>query len=245
MPATLATVSQPRDRHELAVLFGGVAIAALLFLGLAGLVWHTNGPVAFDRLGERVTEVTGGNEAAAGRIYTARTTRLALAAVGLGMPAAVAALAGLVLYLAIACRDWVGAVVVVTGPLVTGALTEYVAKPLVDRRTPGGAFMFPSGHTAGVAAVCITALIIVYRHGGGRAAALAAPLAAGPVLVVGLGVVRVGFHWSTDVAGGLALAAAVVLALTLLLVLTERTIRRRGLRAVTRGRAGAPAPAWG
>ena len=53
---------------------------------------------------------------------------------------------------------------------------EYIAKPLINAPIRYGGRTFPSGHTAGVAALGVTAIVIVYRRWGGMAALLLSPL---------------------------------------------------------------------
>ena len=116
--------------------------------------------------------------------------------------------------LAVVWRDRVGAVVAIAGPALTGAATEYVIKPLVNLPTPVGARSFPSGHAGGVAAVALVAVILVYRRWGWPAAVVAAPPALVPVVLVAAALLRLGYHYPTDVCGGVLLASTVVLGLT-------------------------------
>ncbi|WP_131746275.1 hypothetical protein [Frankia sp. Cppng1_Ct_nod] len=66
-----------------------------------------------------------------------------------------AALAGLCLLV----RTPRAALLSLVGPPLAGALTEWVLKPLVDRRHLGG-LVFPSGHTTGAYAVVLVLLLL-------------------------------------------------------------------------------------
>jgi len=110
------------------------------------------------------------------------------------------------------------AAVALIGPALTGAATTLL-KPLIDRTVADGALAFPSGHTAGAAAlglVATIALIGVLRPGPTGALAL---LAAGsvPAAITGTSMVLLGAHYPTDVLGGYATAVIAVLGSALLL----------------------------
>ena len=193
----------PADSRQqlVALLVGGGS--ALLFLTLVVLVWRTNGPVGLDRLADRLIRATG-----EGR------RRLWWTATRLGSPSWVALSSATLVSVALIWRDRVGALLAVLGPAVTGLLTEFVAKPLVNCPASWGGRMFPSGHAGGLAAVAVVALVLVHRRWGRGATAVLAPLAAVAVFASSVGVVRLGLHYPTDAVGGVALAATVVLSLT-------------------------------
>jgi undecaprenyl-diphosphatase len=127
--------------------------------------------------------------------------------------------AAALLALAFWWRDMISAVLAVAGPLGSFVLTEYVAKPIINEPAAAGARMYPSGHTAGVAAVAVTALVLLYRKRGWVAAALFSPIAVGSIVLVGLAVLRRSFHYPTDVVGGAALAVTAVAGFTVVLSL--------------------------
>lgn len=135
----------------------------------------------------------------------------------LGSASVVVLLAAGLALAAFAWRDWLGAVLALAGPGVTGGLTQYLLKPLVTPSSLAGDRAFPSGHAGGAASVALVAVILVYRGWGRVPAFILAPLAALPVLAVGHGLVRLGYHYPTDVAGGVLLAMLVVLGLAAVL----------------------------
>jgi membrane-associated phospholipid phosphatase len=119
-------------------------------------------------------------------------------------------------------RDWRPAARVVAVVALQSALVHFAVKPLFRRRRPAvevaarfgmrrpPSGSFPSGHAATAAAAAV--LLADGRRGWG------APLGA-LALGVGWSRVQVGLHHLSDVAGGLALGAAVGLAARRLLPL--------------------------
>lgn len=210
-------------RHELAVLFGWGAVTATTFLVLAVIVWHANHPVGLDRASAEL-RITAGEEGLLGG-----HPRLARAAERLGTRTSVGLATAALVVVALICRDWVVGVAALLAPVGSFVLTEYFAKPLINEPIPFGGRAFPSGHAAGVAAVAVSALVLSYRRWGAVGSIVVAPLAVAAVLAVGLGVLALGFHpYPTDVAGGVALGATVVLGLTAVLELCWRAWSRRG-----------------
>jgi undecaprenyl-diphosphatase len=128
----------------------------------------------------------------------------------------------------LAKRDLTGAALAVLAPLLAGALTDFVAKPLIDRRIHGG-LAFPSGHVTGATALAAVAVALAVRQWGWRAAWAALPAALVP-LGVSAGVVRAGFHYATDAVGGIAMGtAAVLFGVVLISAVEERRRRRHGV----------------
>ena len=130
----------------------------------------------------------------------------------IGAPETVVAVA----VLAAAVAFWRGrrrlAAITLIGPGLTGAATTLL-KPVIDRTITDGELAFPSGHTAGAAAlglVAAIALIGVLRpRPVGAVALLAASVV--PAAIAGTGMVLLGAHYVTDVVGGYATAVMVVL----------------------------------
>jgi membrane-associated phospholipid phosphatase len=198
-------------RRELIVLITGAAVTAGLFVALAATVWHINEPVGLDRSLARLG-LESGEEGPLGA-----HPRLARAAERLGSRGVVGLATAALVALAALWRDWIGGLVALASPVACFVLTEYVAKPLINQPSAVTGRGFPSGHTAGVTAVALSALILVYRRRGGGVTAVCAPLAIAPVLAVGLGLLALRFHYPTDVAGGGALGGTVVFTLTVIL----------------------------
>ncbi len=102
-----------------------------------------------------------------------------------------------------------------SGPVSAAALTQWVLKPLIDRRL-GGGFAFPSGHATGACAVAAVLVLLLLPGAALRRRLpgfvrillwyVAAVFSAG----VGLGVVVLRYHYATDVVGGVAVAVVVI-----------------------------------
>lgn len=215
------------------VLVGALTVA---FLALAGRVREVNALVGLDRATQRVRR-SGPVEALFaddGLLWLGSRLRPEQA-VNLGGRTAVVLMACVLALVALAWRDRIGALVAIGGPALTGALTEYVIKPLVNVPSPVGARAFPSGHAGGVAAVALVAVILVYRRWRWLATLLVAPFGAFAVLLVGEALLRLQFHYPTDVIGGVLLAAVVVLGMTTCLMLYRgpgyRLLRRKERRS--------------
>jgi undecaprenyl-diphosphatase len=112
------------------------------------------------------------------------------------------------------------AALAVLGPGLTGIATTAL-KPIIDRTIgPADELSFPSGHTAGAAAlglVAALAICAVARPRPRTTLALLATLPLGPAALAGTGMVLLGAHYPTDVIGGFATAVAIVLGCALVL----------------------------
>jgi len=136
--------------------------------------------------------------------------------VGVGLP--LGALIG-VLGLAVIAwcrRDGRALILCLVGPALAVVMTDVVLKPLVDRHL-GGGLAYPSGHATGAAAVSALMLILLHRWRGWRATAWLAPLAFAIPVGMGLALVRLAFHYPTDVVGGTAMGMATVIAVAVFL----------------------------
>lgn len=107
-------------------------------------------------------------------------------------------------------RRWDGVALAVVGVAVPVALNTWLLKPLFGR-TKADYLAYPSGHTVSTVAT-LTVLVLLARPGTARA--VAAGAGAVVVLVAGAGLVGLGYHYPTDVVGGVCLAVAVVPALS-------------------------------
>lgn len=180
---------------------------AVLFVVLTALVWRTGAEVGLDRTLSRLTTTGPATRLVTGDQLAGRLEE----AVDLGSAPIVVALSAILAVAALAWGDPRGAVLALAGPGLTGALTQYVLKPLVTPAGMGGDRAFPSGHAGGAASVALVAVVLVHRRWGRVPALLLAGVAPLPVLAVGHALVRLGYHYPTDVVGGLLLAAVAVL----------------------------------
>jgi undecaprenyl-diphosphatase len=206
-PST-APSSAPLRRRELCLL--SLPFLALLAL-LAGRVHHGSWPLTVDQLGTRLADIRWPHRLARPglpRLSAPPLVYLVAYALPLTALAAVLAMA------AVAWRrgDRWAALLAVVGPIVVLTLTEAVAKPLVDRRR-GGVLAFPSGHAAGAAAVAAVLIVLLNRWNGRGRLLRWIPVAAALPAGMGISIVRLGWHYPTDVVGGVALGLSVILVL--------------------------------
>lgn len=204
-------------RRQLTILLGLAAVFGGAFFWIAADVWHTNAPVGLDRVAGRLG-ITAGQSGP-----LRHNARLARMAEWVGSRRGVGLGALGVVTLALIWRDWIIALAAALSPIASFLSIEYVAKPLINDPVNIGGRMYPSGHTAGIAAVATTTIVLLYRRWGGSVAVVFSPLAATAVALVGLAVLRLELHhYPTDVLGGAVLGASVALALTALLVAGRR-----------------------
>lgn len=199
-------------------------VAVLVFLWLVSNVWRHDSAVLFDDraarwvTGDFFDRLFGSPERKALLPPAAELVRM-------GSREAVGAAAILLALLAFVWRDRWAAVMAVAVPIVVGALTQYLLKPIVNNSDPQGPRAFPSGHAGGITAIALVAAVVLVRHAGPKATGLAAPLLLLPVLLVGVCLLKLQFHHATDVAGGVALAVAVASAAAALLAPPVRARR--------------------
>ena len=163
-----------------------------------------------------------------------RSVRFLTRFVDLGSAPTVAVLSGVLGVFALERRDAFGVVVCVLGPAAAGALTQWVAKPLVGRRLPWHTNVYPSGHVTGAAAVAVVALVLAHRYGGRRTALAVAPIALCVPLVVAVGVIMRVYHYATDAIGGLAIGVATAVVVVLVADAVERRATARTIAAESR-----------
>jgi membrane-associated phospholipid phosphatase len=202
------------------ILVSVLAVGALcaFFAVLTAMVWHAPGLVDLDLAAQRWRSSEEVDALLAdGGALGFRSGLRPQQVVDLGSRRFVIPAAFLLALLALVGRDRIAALVAVGGPGLTGGLTQYLLKPVVN--VPDGPRAFPSGHAGGITAVALVAVVLVYRRWGWLPALLVAPLAAAPALLVGAAVLRLNFHYPTDVLGGSLLAATIVLGLTAVLTL--------------------------
>ncbi|MBV9285720.1 MAG: phosphatase PAP2 family protein, partial [Acidimicrobiia bacterium] len=107
-------------------------------------------------------------------------------------------------------RDALAAVVCMAGPTLAGVFSV-VAKHGVGR-LHGSSLSYPSGHETLAAALGAAVVFAAWRLGGRRAGAVAAVVAVPYAALVGTALVRLGWHYPTDVIGGVAVGVGFVCA---------------------------------
>lgn len=143
-----------------------------------------------------------------------------------GLPAgAVAVVAGLA-FLAWHRGDIGATVLCLLGPFAAVVLCDVVAKPLVGRHRHGH-LAYPSGHAAGAAAFAALGLLLLHRWGGFRALVWFAPLTLALPVVMGVALVRLGWHYPTDVVGGIALGGGTVFGLAAAVIAPNGSARAK------------------
>jgi hypothetical protein len=208
--------SAPASR-SVAVRVGLLLVLVLLVVVLAVRLRYTVGPLGVDVWVARhvVWRLPRGTGLAKGRYdWIARV----------GAPGFVAATTTLTLVWARRRRDLTGALLALVGPGLAFAATELVIKPAIARKMHRDdlLFIFPSGTVAVVAASAAATVVLVNRWAGRVPATLTAVALCAAVAVECVAVVEVGWHYATDVVGGLAVAGAAVLAVAEVLAAFER-----------------------
>lgn len=216
MDGSVAPTSPKGDGHRVELVLGCAALYGVVGT-LALWVRGGNSPLRIDRAVSRIVgSAHVGNLVARAHARTLWPTGLGHSLVSLGLPVAGIGLSAGLAALALARRDVRAAVLCLVGPALAVFMTDSVLKPLVDRHN-GAALAYPSGHATGAAAVAALTLVLFHRWRGWRAMAWFAPIAFTLPAVMGLALVRLGFHYPTDVIGGTAMGAATVVGLAVLL----------------------------
>lgn len=121
------------------------------------------------------------------------------------------------------------ALLAVLGPAVAAGFTEFVLKPLIDRRLHD-ALSFPSGHTTGAVSVAVVIIVVLLGPNQPRWPAimrlLASALALLEAIAVATALVGTGYHYTTDTIGGFCVAIGLVL--TVALAIDEVAERAHG-----------------
>ncbi|MGW4486096.1 phosphatase PAP2 family protein [Amycolatopsis sp. NPDC004368] len=126
---------------------------------------------------------------------------------------AIAVIAGICAYR----RRWPDAALAVMGPVLAVVLNTWVLKPLFDRWKER-ILVYPSGHTVSLVTVLAVVVALASRK------VLVAVVGVVLLCCAAIGMIGLGYHYLTDIAGGTFFATAVV----------------TGLRAVTPRRVPAP-----
>lgn len=199
----------PRPWRPLAVLTWLAAAAVL-----AALSWHfahapaTNGP-----------DTTVASQVQA---RLASHPHLLSVAARLGSPTVVIGGSLVLAVLCLLARRGKAALFALVAAPAAGAVTEYALKPTVHRQLHAAALLFPSGHTTGAFALAMTVVVLLLPHEGTRmlsaiARLVVATAALAAAAVVGIAVIALGWHYVTDVVGGIVTAVVVVLGLAAVL----------------------------
>jgi membrane-associated phospholipid phosphatase len=193
-------------------------VCAGLYAVVGSLALRVRGGTAPLRVDRAVSNLVGsarmGNAVARTHVAALLPRGISHDLVGNGLALGAALVAGLAA-LALLRRDLRAAALCLAGPALAVVLTDSVLKPLIDRRH-GVGLAYPSGHATGAAAVAALSLVLFHRWGGWRSTAWFTPVAVALPLAMGLALVRLGYHYPTDVVGGTAMGVATVIALAVL-----------------------------
>lgn len=107
-------------------------------------------------------------------------------------------------------RDRLLALLALIGPVVAGALTEWVGKPLVDRRIDGVHPTFPSGHVTTAAAIAALLFVATRRTATTKRRRILTMVVWVIPAAVAVSVLRLGWHVATDALAGIGVGAGVV-----------------------------------
>ncbi|MDQ2825837.1 MAG: phosphatase PAP2 family protein, partial [Actinomycetota bacterium] len=174
-------------------------------------------PLGVDRSASRIVGSPRLGELAARAHVTSHWPRGTMGlVVGDGLPLAAAAIVLVLAAVAWSRRDGRAVAVCLLGPALAVVMTDQILKPLVDRHY-GAGLAYPSGHATGAAAVATLAVVLFHRWRGWRAAAWLTPLAFALPAVMGVALVRLAFHYPSDVVGGTAMGVATLVSVALLL----------------------------
>lgn len=104
------------------------------------------------------------------------------------------------------------ALLLVLAPVVAVLLVDVLLKPLIGRRYEGSYLCLPSGHTAAAVSVFTVLLLVAWSTRWRWLGVLGWLLL---TLAAGIALIGYGYHYLTDVAGGVCVAAGTVLPLSL------------------------------
>lgn len=136
--------------------------------------------------------------------------------------------------LAVGCAlagRWRAAALALSAPPLAVLATELWLKPLVGwQPAPGRGDAFPSGHATAMTAAAVVVLVVFLPHGGQGlhpVMAAAGGLAVALALGVGVALVSLGYHQTSDVVGGAGVAVSVVLLVAVVVDLAAEIPARR------------------
>ena len=175
--------------------YGLVAVTCAVIMAVLGFLVSGEGLAGPDVLALKWVERTFGGDLGLLRLLVLPTEAYVLIPVAL--LAAILCLLG---------RRRLEAALTVTGPLVAIAANTWVLKPLFGR-WKNTYLAYPSGHTVALVAV-LTVLVLLARPG--VATAVISIVGAVVLGAVTIGMIGLGYHYLTDVAGGTLFAVAAV-----------------------------------
>jgi membrane-associated phospholipid phosphatase len=122
----------------------------------------------------------------------------------------------LVAAVCLAARRRRDALLAVAGPAITISANTWVLKPLFDRKATGpgvaNTLAYPSGHTVSLVS---TLVVLALLARPGVATLVTTVMGAVLLAAAGLGMIGLGYHYFTDIAGGTLFAVAAIFALRL------------------------------
>jgi membrane-associated phospholipid phosphatase len=106
------------------------------------------------------------------------------------------------------------AILAAVGPAIAVSANTWVLKPFFDREAVGpgvpNTLAYPSGHTVSLVSTLVV-LVVLARPG--IATAVTAVVGAVLLVAAGIGMIGLGYHYFTDIAGGFFFAVAAIFAL--------------------------------
>lgn len=114
-------------------------------------------------------------------------------------------------------RPW-DALFAAVAPAIAVAANTWLLKPVFDR-WKGDTLVYPSGHTVSMVATLVVLLALTTGRSRTITAAVGAVLLAG----IAIGMIGLGYHYLTDVAGGTLFAVSAVVAIRAVLTGLRRT----------------------
>lgn len=207
--------------------FGALGVCAVVFVVLAVRFAGTSAPGRFDRaVDNRLMLHVGGFQLGFAHL------RLADVLVNLGNPWLIGMMSLVIASLMFGLRRWRAALLALLAAPVAGVCTEWLFKPLVDRRLFASGFAFPSGHTTGAFSVAFLIALLMLGDQVPRLSRAMRILASAVALVLALGtavgLVASHYHYTTDTIGGACVALVVVggLAVVIDAVASRLSVRR-------------------
>jgi membrane-associated phospholipid phosphatase len=168
-----------------------IAVCAVLTVALGLVVAGDRGPSGIDRLADAA--VTGWPHGVLRALVVPTEPYVLLPALAL-----------LVAWCVYRSRPW-DALFVALGPAIAVAANTWLLKPLFDR-WKNDTLVYPSGHTVSMVAT----VVVVFMLAHGVARKITAVVGVVLLVAVTIGMIGLGYHYLTDIAGGTLFAMATV-----------------------------------